>query len=148
MTSDFGHWLVESETVPEDPFGFVYLIENKSTGRKYIGKKQCKKAIKRKPLKGKTRCRRDSIESDWKQYTGSSNELNSDIEKFGKESFTFKILEWCDSKFELGYKELKQQVLHDVLLRGDYYNGIIQVRLGKAPKYLLEEHKKLSEDKG
>ena len=90
--------------------------------------------IKRKPLKGYKRNRITKTESTWKIYTGSSKELNEDIAKYGKDKFTFTILEWCNSKFELGYKEIKRQILADVLLKEDYYNGIINCRLGKVPK--------------
>ena len=84
---DLGHWtLSEGVEITEETFGFIYLIECKTTGKKYIGKKQCKSRIKRKPLKGKKRNRIDSKESDWKTYTSSSNELNELIKKYGKEN--------------------------------------------------------------
>ena len=132
---DSGHWqLVEGLKPNLEAFGFIYEIRNTANGRKYIGKKQCVSRIKRKPLKGKTRNRIDQKESDWKTYTGSSKELNEDIQKFGKDKFLFTILEWCSSKFELGYKEIKLQLLNDVLLKEEFYNGIINCRLGKSPK--------------
>jgi len=130
------HW----PDIPENTFGFIYEIVNKKNGKKYIGKKQCKRKIKRKPLKGKKRNRIDYVESDWKTYTGSSDELNKDIEKFGKENFEFNILKLCDSKFELGYFEAKYQFDNDVLLNDSYYNGVINVRIGQAPKKLLEQY--------
>ena len=40
----------------------------------------------------------------------------------------------CHSKWELAYFECKLQLENDVLLSDDYYNGIINVRIGKAPK--------------
>ena len=118
-------------------FGFIYEITNKINGKKYIGKKQCVRKIKRKPLKGKTRNRIDHKESDWKTYTSSSNELNEDIKKYGKENFEFHILKVCGSKWELGYEEIKEQIARDVLRRDDYYNGIINVRIGTPPKSLI-----------
>lgn len=134
---DLGHWKLKEglEFIP-NAFGFIYTITNNAINpsKHYIGKKQCLSRIKRKPLKGKTRNRIDHKESDWKTYTGSSKELNEDIEKYGKENFEFVILEWCGSKFELGYKEIKLQILKDVLLNENYYNGIINCRLGKPPK--------------
>lgn len=135
---DTGHWLLNEDIyVYENMFGFVYLITNKITNKKYIGKKQCSRKIKRKPLKGKTRNRIDHKESDWKTYTSSSNELNEDIAKYGKENFEFRILKICGSKWELGYEEIKEQIARDVLRRDDYYNGIINVRIGTPPKSLL-----------
>jgi len=134
---DTGHWqLSEGLEFNPNAFGFIYEITNNALEKpkKYIGKKQCLSKIRRKPLKGKKRARLDQKESDWKTYTGSSKELNEDIKTHGKQNFTFIILEWCNSKFELGYKEIKLQLLHDVLLKECYYNGIINCRLGKVPK--------------
>jgi hypothetical protein len=135
---DTGHWLInENVYIHENMFGFIYEIANKVNGKKYIGKKQCIRKIKRKPLKGKTRNRIDHKESDWKTYTSSSKELNEDIQKYGKENFEFRILKVCGSKWELGYEEIKEQIARDVLRRNDYYNGIINVRIGTPPKNLL-----------
>lgn len=138
---DIGHWkLKEGLEFIENAFGFIYEITNNaaSVPKKYIGKKQCVSRVKRKPLKGKKRNRIDQKESDWKTYTGSSKELNEDIVKYGKENFSFTILEWCNSKFELGYKEIKLQLLNDVILNESYYNGIINCRLGRPPKYFKQ----------
>jgi hypothetical protein len=136
---DTGHWLInEGVYIHENMFGFIYEITNKVNGKKYIGKKQCVRKIRRKPLKGKTRNRIDQKESDWKTYTSSSKELNEDIQKYGKENFEFKILKICGSKWELGYEEIKEQISRDVLRRDDYYNGIINVRIGTPPKSLLK----------
>ena len=136
---DTGHWLInENVYIHENMFGFIYEITNKVTSKKYIGKKQCIRKIKRKPLKGKTRNRIDHKESDWKTYTSSSNELNEDIQKYGKENFEFRILKVCGSKWELGYEEIKEQIARDVLRRNEYYNGIINVRIGTPPKSLLK----------
>jgi len=136
---DTGHWKVY-QAVPDDAFGFIYEIINTTNGKKYIGKKQMKRKIRRNPLKGKKRKRIDHIESDWKTYTGSSDALNIDIATLGIDKFIFKILKFCNSKFELSYFEAKMQFEKDVLLSEDYYNGIINCRIGKAPKLFLEQY--------
>ena len=137
---DNGHWiLTESVILTEETFGFIYEITNAITNKKYIGKKQCVSRIKRKPLKGKTRNRIEYKESDWKQYTSSSNDLNEEIKKYGKDKFEFKILRTCDSKWALAYYEVKEQIDKNVLFREDYHNGIINCRIGKAPKIELEK---------
>jgi len=136
---DTGHWLLrEGVTIDEGTFGFIYEITNTVTGKKYIGKKQCRCRLKRKPLKGKTRNRIDYKESDWKEYTSSSNELNEDIAKLGKDKFMFTIIRVCGSKWELAYFEISEQIAKNVLLRDDYYNGIINVRIGRPPKKMLD----------
>ena len=135
-----GHWILnENVIIDDDTFGFLYEITNKINNKKYIGKKQCFMRLKRKPLKGKKRNRISNVESTWREYTSSSNELNGDIEKYGKENFEFRILKTCGSKWELAYEEIKEQIVKDVLLRDDYYNGIINVRIGTPPKTLKEK---------
>jgi len=137
---DLGHWKIKDGLdFTEDCFGFIYSIKNLTNNKTYIGKKQCRRKIKRKPLKGKLRNRIDSKESDWKFYTGSSNDLNEDIKKCGKDNFEFLILKTCGSKWELSYEEIKEQISRDVLLNENYYNGIINVRIGKPPKNLVKE---------
>jgi hypothetical protein len=134
---DLGHWntslIIEEGNIP---YGFLYKITCIPTGKKYIGKKQCKSILKRRPLKGKKNKRHEVIETDWKTYTSSSRELNEDILKYGKDSFSFEIIEICDSKFALAYREAKIQFEEEVLLRDDYYNGIINLRVSKPKRYL------------
>jgi len=136
---DTGIWEV-CKPIPEDTFGFIYEITNLINNRKYIGKKQMVRKIRRKPLKGKKRKRIDYIESDWKTYTGSSDVLNEDIKNLGMNNFKFNILKFCNSKFELSYFEAKIQFEKDVLLNENYYNGIINCRIGKAPRIFLEQY--------
>jgi hypothetical protein len=141
---DTGHWILnEGVSVNDETFGFIYEIINLKTNKKYIGKKQCYKRLKRKPLKGKTRNRISMIESSWKEYTSSSKELNEDIEKYGKNNFQFKILKTCNSKWELAYEEIKEQIHKNVLLRDDYYNGIINVRIGTPPSQIKSQFEQL-----
>jgi hypothetical protein len=134
-----GHWVLsEGIVINDNTFGFIYEITNKITNQKYIGKKQCFMRIKKKPLKGYKRNRINTSESNWKEYTSSSKELNDDIKKYGKNNFEFKILKTCESKWALAYFEIKEQIEKDVLFKENYYNGIINCRIGKAPKAELE----------
>ena len=127
---DLGHWTTKSE-IPENPYGFIYIITNNSNGRMYVGKKQILTKLKRKPLKGKINRRISIKETDWKTYTGSSKELNEDIKKFGIENFSFEILKFCENKSQMAYFEAKEQFDREVLIKEEYYNGIINLRLGK-----------------
>ena len=131
--TDIGHWQYDGD-IPKDTYGFIYLIENTVTGKKYIGKKQMFHVHKRKPLKGKKNKRHFIEETDWKEYTGSCNDLNADLEKYGKDKFIFTILTLCTCKWELAYLEAKMQFENKVLLDESYYNGIINLRIGKRPK--------------
>tara|TARA_R110000868_G_scaffold154145_1_gene380200 strand:+ start:142 stop:549 length:408 start_codon:yes stop_codon:yes gene_type:complete len=127
---DLGHWTT-SEKIPDAPYGFIYLITNNVNNRMYVGKKQILTNRKRQPLKGKTKKRSNIVETDWRTYTSSSNELNADIAKYGKSQFSFEILRFCCSKSELAFFEAKEQFARDVLLTENYYNGIINCRIGR-----------------
>jgi len=134
---DTGRWeLADGVEIKEDTFGFVYEIINLVDKKHYIGKKQCFSKKRKKPLKGKKRARLSVEESDWKTYVSSSNQLQADIKRLGIENFRFIILHACRSKWELAYKELVEQIQNEVIFREDYYNGILNVRIPKAPSYL------------
>jgi hypothetical protein len=137
---DLGHWITSLVLTPDDsPYGFIYVITNLIDNKRYFGKKQIKTIKKLKPLKGKKNKRHFDAETDWKTYMSSSNELNEDIVKLGKDNFKFEIIRFCDSKFELAYFEAKIQFDNEVLLKDGFYNGIINCRIGRAPRSLLEK---------
>jgi len=125
------------EQISEEYIGFVYLITNLTNGKKYIGKKLAKFKVTKKPLKGKKNKRRSTKESDWRDYWGSSDNLNADVEHLGPENFTREILYYCTSRGELSYLEAKEQFDREVLKTDEYYNGIINVRVGSS-KALVE----------
>lgn len=125
-------WLYESNTVnelPDECVGFVYLITNNISGRKYIGKKLAKFSRSRPPLKGRKNRRRYKVESDWRDYWGSNDELKADVEELGSENFTREILYYCKTKAECSYIEAREQFERKVLESKEYYNGIIQVKV-------------------
>ena len=133
------------EQISEEYIGFVYLITNLTNGKKYIGKKLAQFKVTKKPLKGKKNKRRSTKESDWRTYWGSSDKLNEDVEHLGSENFTREILYYCTSRGELSYLEAKEQFDREVLKTDEYYNGIINVRVGSSEtlkKALLEHGKK------
>lgn len=112
--------------------GFVYIIEDLSNNKKYVGKKLFRSTRRLKPLKGKTRRRTKIVESDWQSYFGSSEEVKSMVEEKGADNFKREILHLCNSKGEMSYLELKEQIDREVLLKDDYYNGIIQVKIHRS----------------
>jgi len=123
------------EQLPDDCVGFVYLITNLATSRKYVGKKLAKfskTTTKTVVLKNGTKKKkkiRSKIDSDWLDYYGSSIELNKDVETLGKENFLREILFFCKSKAECSYVEAREQFGRKVLESDDYYNGQISVRV-------------------
>ena len=115
-------------SVPECALGFVYLI-TAPNGMKYIGKKLFTSARKRAPLKGTKRVRRDRVESKWRDYFGSSRELQEELARTGPQGWRREILHLCTSKWELAWLELKEQLDRNVLVDESYFNSIIHVRL-------------------
>jgi hypothetical protein len=131
-------WIYQNlpvEDLPEDCVGFVYLITNNLSGKKYIGKKLAKfarttyKTVKLKNGTKKKKKIRSKVDSDWREYYGSNDELNRDVEHHGTENFTREILYYCRSKAECSYIEAREQFTNRVLESTDYYNGQISVRV-------------------
>ena len=131
-------WLYQTLPVnelPEDCVGFVYLITNNLSGRKYIGKKLAKfskttyKTVKQKNGTKKKKKVRSKVDSDWRDYYGSSPELSKDVTQLGTENFSREILFYCKYKSECSYIEAREQFSRRVLESTDYYNGHIQVRV-------------------
>jgi len=115
--------------LPEDCVGFVYEITNTTNGRKYIGKKLSRFKRSKAPLKGRRNRRRYTVDSDWQDYYGSSDDLTMDVNRLGTENFEREILFYCKSKSELSYVEAREQFARKVLETRDYYNGHIRVRV-------------------
>ena len=133
------------EELPEDCEAFVYLITNIINHKKYVGKKLAKFKTTKKPLKGKKNKRRGTKESDWKTYWGSSAQLIDDVEKLGEHRFTREILYYCPNRGTASYLEAQEQFERKVLETDDYYNGIINVRIGGS-NILRESLKKYSKN--
>lgn len=131
-------WLYQGKEIlepPADTIGFVYIIENLTNGRRYIGKKLftfSKTSYKIVKLKNGTKKKKkikSKIPSDWQDYYGSSIELNNDVNILGKENFKREILYFAKTKAEASYIEAKFQFEYKVLESLDFYNNNIQVRV-------------------
>ena len=115
---------------PEGTIGFVYIIYNLRDGRQYIGKKLIK-FRKTKTVKGKKK--RELVDSDWKTYWGSNDELKADVERLGESSFRREIIHFAKNKGTLSYLELKEQMDHRVLEHPNlYYNRWIMARISTS----------------
>ena len=112
-------WTYNGEPVEEiDPkyLAFVYIIKNIQTNNKLGEKVKKKKRIK--------------VESDWRNYWSSSEQLKKDIELFGKDNFKREILYFCINKGTANYLEAREQFDKRVLENPDeWYNGIINCRV-------------------
>jgi len=104
---EMGHW----EFNPFDPtkyFGFLYCISNLKTNQYYWGKKQFLHL-------GKKRSKTYGKEMKWRSYTGSSKQLNEDIKRYKKESFTFTIVDLYKTKGGLYYSEAYSQMVSECM---------------------------------
>lgn len=111
--------------------GFVYIVTEKSTGMKYIGKKGFWRSKILPVTKTRKRRKKTLVESDWRTYCGSSENVKQILKESGLEAFDREILHICKTKGECSYMEAKEQFDRDVLLRDDYYNGIINCRINR-----------------
>lgn len=125
-------WYYENEEyneTPEEYQGFVYVITELDTNKKYIGKKNFwRPKILPKNSKRNRRVR-TRVESDWKDYFGSSKEVQSLVESNGIENYKREILRFCKTKGEMSYYEAKLQFQYDVLLSDEYYNEFIGCKI-------------------
>ena len=123
------------ESIEEEYIGFVYIITNLTNNRKYIGKKLAKfakttvRTVKLKNGNKKKKRIRGKIESDWRDYYGSNDELQADVIKLGPDNFRRDILYFCKTKAECSYIEAREQFSRRVLESDEYYNGQIAVRV-------------------
>lgn len=119
---------------PQNYYGFVYEIENLTTGKKYIGRKYFTQAGY-KTVKGKRKKIRK--ESNWLDYYGSNKTLQEDVDKYGRDNFKRTILKLCKSRGNVNYWEAKYQFELSVLEREDYYNDWISIKAHR--KHIKEE---------
>ena len=100
-------------------FGFVYIIENLITGRKYIGRKYFSAAGYRQINGKKKKIRKPS---DWQDYYGSNETLKTEVAELGTHNYRRTILHLCKSKSECAYFETYEIFSRHALLNELYYN--------------------------
>jgi len=128
-------WIFEDKLFdPEESFledyqGFVYIITELTTGKKYIGKKFFWKPKILPKTKIRKRRVKTRVESDWRKYYGSSAEVKSLVEEKGVDNYKRDILYLCRTKGECSYYEAKLQFQYDVLLSDDFYNEFIGCKI-------------------
>ena len=116
-------WIYEDKEVTSDTlagfYGFVYIIVDRETGKKYIGRKYIWSYRKEKGSS-----RRKKQESDWQDYYSS----NEDLKQIGKENpgrLKREILHLCRSRGECNFLEVAEQFKRDVLYSDEYMNDNI-----------------------
>ena len=120
----------------DDNFGFVYLITNIQSGKRYIGRKYFWSF--RKPPGKKRRVKK---ESDLKKYYGSCPELKEDIELLGRQNFSRTILSLHKTAGKTNFEETKQLFVNGVLTESldtggpAYYNSNILSRYFRKDYY-------------
>ena len=120
----------------DDNFGFVYLITNLTSSRKYIGRKYFWSF--RKPPGKKRKVKK---ESDWKKYYGSCPELKEEIERLGRQNFSRTILSLHKTPGKTNFEETRQLFINGVLTESldtggpAYYNSNILSRYFRKDYY-------------
>ena len=121
-------WIYKKKIVRQAPagyIGFVYLVTNLVDNRIYVGKKIFRFKRKYKPQGRRKAKKVYSVESDWKTYLGSSQELQKDISRLGKACFTKEILRFCKTKSEMGYYEGFYMYKLKVMFKPSYNKWIV-----------------------
>jgi hypothetical protein len=119
----------EFNETPDEFQGFVYMVTEKDTGKKYIGKKFFWKPKILPVTKSRKRRVRTRVESDWRTYYGSNKEVQALVESKGKDNYQREILRLCKTKGECSYYEAKLQFQYDVLLSDKFYNEFIGCKI-------------------
>lgn len=128
-----GLWFCTGDLDPESADGFVYIIIDLDTNRKYIGKKNFRG--KGKLNKGKP--------SDWKKYVSSSKYLKALIAEKGIERFRFAILEQYYTTGGLSFAETWSQVVCETPSKNDeFMNRFIDKVTWKVTEGVTARHKK------
>lgn len=121
--------IISIEQVPEEAVGFIYILTNVESGRRYIGKKylwsERKKKLTLKEIaalsnKRLKKWKIDRKESDWLTYMSSSDEIKKEVAQ--GVIFTKEIVLWTFSKIETYYQEVKLQFQNNVLESDEWYN--------------------------
>ncbi len=116
------------DMIPEKAEGFVYLMVDNETGKKYIGRKLLTKAHTRQKNGKKIKSR---IESDWRDYWSSSPDVKLLVEEKGKENFTREILVFAATKGQLNYLEEKFLYSVGALESDEWLNSNIRSKMYK-----------------
>ena len=119
----------EYNETPEDYQGFVYIITELDSGKKYLGKKNFWRPKVLPKNSKRSRRVRTRVESDWRLYFGSNKELRCLVEERGETNYRREIIKLCRTKGEMSYFEAKAQFDNDVLLSDEWFNNFIGCKI-------------------
>jgi len=130
---DNGHWEFDQQLDFENAFGFIYIIKEKATGMMYIGKKF---------FRGTGKINRGK-QSDWRDYTSSSKEINDKIAENGKDSFQFIVLDQYYTRGGLSWSETWSQCHVEVPSNNHiWFNRFIDKVQWRSSEHVSTKHKK------
>ena len=130
--------------VPENAYGFIYLITELDTGMRYIGKKafnSYSSKIEHK-LNEKTG-RMNKVKtivvkpSNWQEYFGSNKDLLSNLKKKGADNYKREVLQLAYTKKQLTFLEVSWQCQYHVLEEEGWYNDNILAKFYRRD-FILE----------
>jgi len=125
-------WTYNNEHVTDeiigDTYGFVYVITNNISGRKYVGRKYFTKAGY-KTVKGKRKKIR--VSSGWESYYGSNKVLLADVATLGESNFSRRIVKLCRNRSECSYWETHYIFQWEALLSDRWYNEWVTCKISK-----------------
>lgn len=125
-------WIYQDEPYDETPDeyqGFVYVITELDTNKKYLGKKNFWRPKVLPKNSKRSRRVRTKVESDWRQYYGSNKELQLLVESRGESNYKREIIRLCRTKGEMSYFEAKAQFDNGVLFSDEWYNEFIGCKI-------------------
>ena len=117
---------ITDEDIPESAIGFIYLITQISTGKKYIGRKMLTAASTKMVNGVKKKIRK---ESDWKSYWSSSPWIKEYIKENGSSDFSREIIIFCEGKGSMAYIEECLLYSLGVLENKNYLNDNIRAKV-------------------
>ena len=125
-------WIYQDEPYNETPDeyqGFVYVITELDTNKKYLGKKNFWRPKILPKNSKRARRVRTRTESDWREYYGSNKELQLLVESRGESNYQREIIRLCRTKGEMSYFEAKAQFDNGVRFSDEWYNEFIGCKI-------------------
>lgn len=109
--------------------GFIYIITQISTGKRYIGKKLLSKSTTKTKAGKKRKIR---VESDWLNYWSSSPKILHLITENGTHDFTREILVFVTSRGMMVYAEEAALYMAGALESENWFNDNIRSKVYRS----------------